>query len=151
MLVTDSAHAPIALLRMSGDVTTDDVAKMRVFYQGWHARKQRFATIVDSRTVSPPGSAIRRALSELTNDFEELRKLNTVAVAVVLDSKILIGALTAIRWFINDKQGELRYFPTAQEALEWLEPLLAREGLGVDPTARDAVTALDAAPLGLRA
>ena len=142
VIATNASHLPVSLVAMWGDATLADVEAMRRFYDACHAQERRFATLVDSRRSAVPSVAVRRALADMSNDFAERAKKHTVCVAVILDSKVLIGVLTAVRWFMRDN-AELHYFPTAKDGLAWIEVRLARESLPVPPAARALVARLD--------
>ncbi|HEY4223316.1 MAG TPA: hypothetical protein VGO62_18285, partial [Myxococcota bacterium] len=67
-----------------------------------------------------------------------------VCVALVLDNKVLIGVLTAVRWFLKTHV-EMRYFNTALQAFAWIEELMAAEHLEMKAGTREALLRLDAA------
>ena len=144
MITTNKSHLPVAVVVLSGEMNLEDVETLRRFYTAVHERGQRFATIVDARRVrGTPSSPVRRALGELTNDFQDRSKRNLVGVATVLNSKILIGALTAIRWFIREEVGELRYFDTAAAALVWIDAKLGAERQALPAPSRGFIERLD--------
>lgn len=76
------------------------------------------------------------------NEFSELDAKNTVAVALLLDSPVLVGVLTAIQWFLRTKS-PLKSFAAPADALAWIGALLQRESLAVPAGAADALAALD--------
>ncbi|MDP2343006.1 MAG: hypothetical protein Q8O67_18765 [Deltaproteobacteria bacterium] len=145
MLATNLHHLPISFVAMWGTVTEDDVEGMRRYYDECHRKGGRFVSLVDSRRSSVPTAPIRRALTDMSNTFHERSVRNTVCVAVVLDSKVLIGVLSALRWFLKT-DADLRYFPTAAEALAWGAERLAAEKLTVPAGAGAVVAWLDSVP-----
>jgi hypothetical protein len=67
-----------------------------------YARKERFATLVDTTAVEElPGAAARRALAEWQNStVEQIRSYN-VCTATVLSSALVRGAMTAMHWLFR--------------------------------------------------
>lgn len=67
-----------------------------------YARKQRFATLVDTTAVIElPGAAARRILAEWQNStIEQIRHYN-VCTATVLSSTLVRGAMTAMHWLFK--------------------------------------------------
>ncbi len=144
MIVTNAAHLPVALVLFSGDVTLDDVAAMARFYDRVHARGSRFATLVDARRARAPSPAVRRAMADVSNKFGERSRKNLVTVSVVLDSKLLVGALTAVRWFLKDPV-DMHYFDSAAGGLAAIAEALAGEELTMTPASRALLGNLDGA------
>ena len=145
MISTCASHLPVAVVAAWDDLTLDDVEAMRKFYSRCHATGLRFISVVDARRCNAPAAPIRRALADMTNAFEPEVRGRSIGTAVILDSAVLIGVLTALRWFIKGNSGELRYFPSAREAVVWAEAQLKAEHLSVPVAGRALVTRLDGA------
>src|SRR5438445_9871065 len=96
MILLTGAHFPVSMIALYGDITLADVDAMRAFYRDMHARQSRFAVFSDSRHCRAPSASIRRALTEMSNEFDEQSKKNAVCTAIVMDSPLLIGVLTAL-------------------------------------------------------
>jgi hypothetical protein len=147
MLVTNGAHFPIAFAILHGEVSLDDVEALGAFYEVLHARDERFATLIDARHVKVPPASVRRALADMSNRFGARAKKNTVTVAIVIDSQIVVGALQAIRWFLKTDV-EMQYQTTPTKALAYVEQKLALEKIAVPDSARAFVKRLDGATQG---
>ena len=142
VIATNVKHLPLSIVALWGVLTLDDVEVMRQYYEVCHGRGGRFVSLVDARRSQAPGATIRRALADMSNTFEQQAARNTVCVVVVLDSKLLIGVLTALRWFLKT-DADLRYFPTAADALASAEERLKAESLSVPLGARALIEKLD--------
>src|SRR5688572_13764988 len=98
VIVTSLRHVPLVVTVMWNETTLTDVEHMATCYRNAHRENRRLAFLVDSRRVSAPGAPVRRALADMTNELGDVAKRNTIGTVVVMDSAILIGALTAVRW-----------------------------------------------------
>ena len=135
---------PLVLTVMWDETTLDDVEKMRSAYEAVHAEGRRTAFLVDSRRVRAPSPSVRRALADMTNGFAEAAHKNTIGTVVVLDSAILVGAMTAVRWFIRH-DSPLDYTKTAVVALQSLASRASAEHVVFPPEVKAVAEALDRA------
>jgi hypothetical protein len=110
------------------DLTLDDIEAMRRHYTELHERGKRFAIFVDARRANVPSAPMRRALAEMSNTFEAQSKKNAVCTAVVLNSPIMVGVLTAVQWFLKSEM-ELKYFARAVDAVSFIATKFAAEGI----------------------
>lgn len=128
MIRLDETLPPLLIVKLEGKLTMDDVAVQRDSYQRRHERAEAFGLIVDSRAVELPTAEIRSALANLSNDFGDATKRDCIGVAVVVDSKLAVGALTAIKWFIRSPV-DLTYHTSAALALAHLIELGQSRGV----------------------
>jgi hypothetical protein len=110
---------PVLVAFAFDELTIDDVDKLKGIMTKVHARGQRFGQLYDARRVKVPSAGVRKALGDLAKHFETETRDNIIRNAVMIDSKILAGALTAVQW-MSDNTLPLRYFSTAMESLEWV-------------------------------
>ena len=129
-----------------GEVTLDDVESLRLASAAMHAKNQRWAMLVDARNAQAPSSKVRRALADMSNTFQDETKRNSICVAVVFESSILIGVLTAVRWFLKTDV-ELRYFKTPTEAMVWVDEKCKAENLRLNAGAMSFMKKLDTATM----
>ena len=144
VVVTNGNYFPVSIAAMWGELTRDDVNAMGRHYRLMHERNHRFASFVDSRHSFVPSAPMRRALADMSNEFEQASKKNGVCVTVVIDSKVLIGVLTAVRWFVKPAV-ELRYFNTAIASVAHIGQRFAAEGIAMAPGTAEFLARLDTA------
>jgi len=128
MIRISTEHYPLVVVELSGEVTMEDVETQRQAYAELHARAQRFALLIEARRVKLPSSPIRRALGELSHEYGEASKRDCIVVSTIIGSKIIAGALQAIRWFVKGDV-ELVYNASAVEAFEYAHAKAAKEGV----------------------
>ena len=136
------AHFPVVVQAIMGTCGLVDVDGLARLSAAAHARGQRFAIISDTRAASVPDAATRRALADLAARFRG-EQHHLIANILILDSAILAGALTAVRWFI-DPDNMPRVVRSARDAVDVIGPLFAREGLTVAPGPRALLESMDA-------
>jgi hypothetical protein len=144
VIVATSAHFPVSMAAEWDDLTRDDIEAMRRNYTELHARGQRFAIFVDARRANVPSAPMRRALADMSNTFEAQSKKNAVCTAVVLNSPIMIGVLTAVQWFLKSEM-ELKYFARSVDAVAFIGEKLRAEGIAMPESAMRFAKKLDAA------
>lgn len=142
MFQSELRFFPLVVTAIRNDLTSQDVDALQRFFQQVHAREQRFLNLVDGRTAQRPNSLLRSRLAEVTKGFlEDTRRLQA-ANAVVLDTKVETGVMTALRWLVPAPVPE-RYFTRPLAALDWL----AETGrIPVRPDARAFVQQLELQP-----
>jgi hypothetical protein len=144
MIATTDVHFPVSMAAEWGDLTLDDIEVMRGHYAELHTRGKRFAIFVDARRANVPSAPMRRALAEMSNTFEADSKKNAVCTAVVLNSQIMVGVLTAVQWFLRSEM-ELKYFARAVDALAFIGEKFRAERLAMPEGAMRLAKKLDAA------
>lgn len=144
VLKVSASHLPVSFAILWGDVSLDEVAAMEQFYESLYARGQRFGAVVDARRARVPASPVRRAMADMSNRMEPRSKKLSIGTSTVLDSKILVAALQAVRWFIR-AEVSLVYHSAARDSVEWMGTLLAAENLTLPSSARTLAGQLDEA------
>ena len=144
MIRLEETLPPLLIVTLEGKVTLDDVAVQRDAYQRRHDRSEAFGLMVDARNIELPNAEIRSALANLSNDFGEATKRDCIGVTVVIESKLAVGALTAIKWFIKSPV-DLTYHTSAALALTHLIALGAPRGLHFPASCQSLVRSVDAA------
>lgn len=137
----DARFFPLVLHRARGQLTDADVDEMRRFYDGIHARKQPFVHLVDARRAQRPDSLVRTKLNEITAALLADTKQWQVANAIVLDSRLTAGVITALRWAVPAPVPE-KYFGSVAEAMTWIEEHARAKGLPISAAARGYVERL---------
>lgn len=99
-----------------------------------HARSvERYAILYDFRRAELPNASRRRLLASLTRDMPPDVRRNCVAVAFVIGSAAIRGALTVILWF-QPMSVEHVVVESVDEAERWLaERLRSAASLPRDP------------------
>jgi hypothetical protein len=137
----DTRFFPLVLQRARGALSDADVVEMRRFYDAVHARKQPFLHIVDARTAQRPDSLVRTKLSEMTATLLPETKQWQVANAIVLDSRLTAGVITALRWAVPAPVPE-KYFGDISDAMTFIEEHARAKGMTISPDARAYVARL---------
>lgn len=142
MFAGDDRFFPLVIHRIRGAVTNDDVVAIRAFYAGIHARKQPFIHLVDGRTAERPDATVRTQLADIAKTTLAETKALQIANAIVLDGRLTVGVMTALRWAVPAPVPE-KYFGTVHEAMAWLEGHAAARGIKLTAEARAYVARLD--------
>ncbi len=125
---------PLVVMTCPGDMD-GTVGPIRAFFETVHARKERFAILVDTRPVQTmPGPGWRRELTDWTrHPLVQMRSANyNVATAVVVPSSLARGVLTAIGWLWKPAS-PVKGFPVQGEAVTWCCDLLVKAGVPLSP------------------
>ena len=115
-LVIDEGYAPLIVMTWFGEPTNQLIDK----YLGWAreliadnvANDRKIAVVADCREVVRPDATVRRYYADHAEDDPSL----IISVAVI-DSALVRGALTAIRWVLGDRFAVVSV-PTLEEAFE---------------------------------
>ena len=127
-------HWPIVVVAL-GETTTDD--EHAAIFRRWEAvfaRCERFVGITDTRHVRDVGSAKQRArIAEWTRSVEGVVAQYSLGHAVIINSALVRGALTAIGWIHRSPVPE-RYVGTVLEAWDYCLGNLRAAGIAVPPS-----------------
>ncbi len=130
----NTEHWPIVSVEL-GESTTD--AEHDEIFRRWEAifaRRERFAGITDTRRVRDVGSAKQRArVAEWTKSVGSVVARYSLGHAVVVDSALVRGALTAIGWVHRSPAPE-RYVGTVPAAWDYCLGNLKAAGIDVPPS-----------------
>lgn len=135
MFAGDDRFFPLVLHRTRGAMSSGDVEAMRAFYLQIHGRKAPFIHLVDARGADRPDAAVRKQLGEMASSLVGNSKLYQVGNAIVLDSRLTAGAMTALRWVVPAPVTE-KFFGSVVEAAAWLEQLGAPKGIALSSDAK---------------
>ena len=82
------------------------------------ARKQPFAVVMIVEGVTPPSSQIRRCISDYQKTRVDQTSVYISRWAFVVESPLIKGVLTAIRWMVPAAYAE-EHFTKLHEAKAW--------------------------------
>jgi hypothetical protein len=120
-MITIRDATPVVVLDVEGDLTVDDVRELKRMFSARTAR-ERYALFVDGRRAARPSPIVRAELSKLVQDLDPNDK-RCFATAVVVQSPLVAGVLTALLWFRPKDRAPLRSFSAVSQALAWLQEL----------------------------
>lgn len=135
---------PFVLSVVSGDITDADVDEMHQRYQLLHQRQRRFYLALEVRQVAIPGAAMRRRLADLNTDFHDRIRDHIVGIGIVVPSRVVSAAMTAIYW-VSKEAAPTRFFPSAAAMAEHARKECALEQVVLPASLDDAARALDLA------
>ena len=139
----NDAHFPLVVSFAWDAIFLSDVAYLDEAYRTLHARGEVFCQVIEVCGSKVPGPDVRKALGDLTQRFEPDTEKHLLGNAVVLDSRLAAGALTAIQWVSGQKQ-RIHYASSMAHAIAHV---LNENGdrLTVPPAGLDYVAKIDAA------
>jgi hypothetical protein len=105
---------------MRGTLSVHEATALIDLMKSTYAEQVPFALLVDARGLSVPTADVRRGLSGNHRDTAELAADRGRHVAVVIDSGLVRGALTALMWFMP-KNVAIHPVKTATEAMAHLQ------------------------------
>ena len=130
MLVFSTKHWPLVVV-VPQRLDAADVAEFMAACDACYARRERFASLVDLTGVSEPPSAVQR---KVLSDWAALRTVDmqrcSVATALVVQSPVVRGALTALQWVVTSPR-PVRVVATQHEGTTFLLEALAEAGIPV--------------------
>lgn len=135
---------PFVFAVVSGDITDADVDEMYRRYQVMHQRKQRFYLAQEVRQVKIPGAALRRRLADLNTEFGERISKNIVGIGIVVPSRIVSAAMTAVYW-VSKEAAPTRIFSSAAAMADHARKACAAENLHLPPALESVADGLDSA------
>jgi hypothetical protein len=128
-------HWPIVVVEM-GESPTD--AEHEAIFRSWEAvfaRHEKFVGLTDTRRVRNVGSAKQRArIAEWARSIAEPVSRYSLGHAIIVDSALVRGALTAIGWVHRSPAPE-KYVGTPLAAWDYCIGNLRAAGIEVPATA----------------
>jgi hypothetical protein len=119
---------PLVVVRASGQADLASAEHVNTVFDRYFRKRERFAAIFDLRGLSLPDARCRAALGNFQKahktDFDTL----LIADAMVLESRLLRGFLTAVNWLAPPSHPQ-RTFASPVEALTWAKNRLDEEGI----------------------
>ena len=135
----DDSHFPLVITDLPEHPTADDFTSLLARHADILARQERYVTITDlSRIRAVPGADQRRVIAEWNRTHDEAMRRYNIGSALVVRSKLVRGALTALSWLSPNPTPWVNV-ATRAEALQWSITMLQRNGLTVPAS----VNALD--------
>ncbi|MBX3246854.1 MAG: hypothetical protein KF901_06715 [Myxococcales bacterium] len=131
-IVIEDAAFPLVVVTLPKVWTETEwdtyLAQMRRF----PARRRAYVTLTDARGAGTPSAAQRRRAAEVMAEDAETSRAYNVANALVFDSAILRGMVTAITW-LTPPPVPMQSFATPALALAWLDDtFVARKGVRLE-------------------
>lgn len=107
------------------------------------ARRQSYAVLVDTTALSNiPSAATRHAIGKWQAQHEQDTKAWCVGSAIVISSRLVRGALTAMEWV--QRPSIKHFYPaTRREALDWCIAVVDEAGLTLSEAARGILRSPD--------
>ncbi|HEY4222918.1 MAG TPA: hypothetical protein VGO62_16285 [Myxococcota bacterium] len=118
MFESDDSAFPFVAGLIEGDFDEATLEATRLLMLKSAARG-RFTYLVDGRGAHRPSGIMRKRIGTVMGTLSEPLRGKHVAQAIVLGNPVLVGVLTAVRWFLPAQVPE-RHSQTALEALSWL-------------------------------
>jgi hypothetical protein len=97
VLKVSDATFPIVLLQSVGRCTQEEIDAAHAVYVRVYARRRSLIAISDAR-LAVYDAKQRKLFADWTQRTLALDRGSTLATIVILDSKLLLGALTAMNW-----------------------------------------------------
>jgi hypothetical protein len=135
-IIVDTSRFPLVVQRFRKDVTAEDIESMiRQFELLFHGGR-RYALLVYSDPDAVVMTAtLRKRVSQWYRDCtDQVRRIN-VATAVVLESPLVRGAMTAFNWLVEPVVQQ-KNVPTVREGLIYCISALEAANLPVPAEVR---------------
>lgn len=138
-LTLTTEYWPILVTRLRDGATDADYARyFRDFPQAAFSSGERFASLVDASTLTePPSAAQRKAIADWQKTEVTRGVVYNVGIAMVLTSRVVRGALTALHWLFPPPVQTVSV-ATFDEGYSWCVDALERDGVVLPSLVRDA-------------
>jgi hypothetical protein len=124
---------PLVLMTARQVLTASDADEVYDQFRAFLRRRSKFVTVTDVRAVNEmPDALTRKRLGEGSARFMADAKPYALGSAIVLESAIVRGALTAIQWISRPEQPSV-YFGTLRPAVDWAIQKLEAAGVAITP------------------
>ena len=134
---------PMAFLVARRALRVEDIDGVMGEFRSLVERRIRYVSVADLRGNNEiPDALTRRRYGEEIARFEPFSRVWSLGGAVVVDSEIVRGALTAIQW-VARPQMPMVYFSDLRPAVDWAVQRLEGAGLEVTPAIRAFRARLD--------
>jgi len=126
-------HWPLVVLVAERSLERESLHDHEREVNALYAKKERFATLVETSAVSTmPDAATRKRLADWQNETRnEIARYNVVT-ATVVSSAVVRGAMTAMNWIFRPPNRQLAV-ATFDEGLDACVVALRAEGLALPP------------------
>ena len=119
----DETHWPIVVVRYPYRIEQADFDQHIARVKGYITRGVPWAMLNDSRTAGAPNTRQRQAIAKLYDEHEALIRQHWRGTAVVFDSPLIAGALTALSW-LTPAPHPFKAFSDYDEGMAWLRGTL---------------------------
>ncbi|MFO0709536.1 MAG: hypothetical protein U0353_06835 [Sandaracinus sp.] len=120
---------PLLILVTEGSLVRGELDALEREVDALYARKERFATLVEtSQVLTMPDAATRKRLADWQNETRaEIARYNVIT-ATVVSSAVVRGTMTAMNWFFRPPNRQVAV-ASFDEGLEACVDALRAEGL----------------------
>lgn len=127
MIRVDDSAFPLVVVVMPATWTDAEWEAYLTRMRSYPGRRTRYVTLTDARGAGTPTAAQRKRAAEVMAEDQAISKRFNVANALVYESAILRGMITAITW-ITPPPVPMQSFATPWLALSWLDEQLITSG-----------------------
>jgi hypothetical protein len=127
----DESRWPIVVVRYPSSLEARDWDDHLSRVIRYVERDRPWGMINDSRGAGHPNAAQRQGIVNLYDRHEELVRKNWRGTAIVCDSKITVGVLTALTW-VRPPPHPFRPFSSYDEGTRWVESMFRPGELPAD-------------------
>ncbi len=139
-MTTDASLWPLFVIIPPPRITTASIEGLIDTVNGVYARRERFATLVDTTFVEQmPSASDRRLLTEWQTETIELIRRYNVCTATVVSHSLIRGAMTAMNWLFRPPNEQIA-LPTFSEGLEFCARRLREDGHTLPPLLESALS-----------
>jgi hypothetical protein len=118
----DDSRWPIVVVRYPSRIDPRDWDEHLTRVIGYVKTDLPWGMINDSRGAAHPTATQRQGIIDLYDAHEELVRKNWRATAIVCDSKVIVGVLTALTW-VRPPPHPFRPFSDYGEGARWTESM----------------------------
>lgn len=130
-IATDTRYWPIVMVRFpTEDIVDEDLIGMIEEHRLLLARRQRFAMVGDGRVKKIFTATQRKILVDWMEEAEPLVMEHLAAMAMVVDSAPVRGALTAVLW-LKKMEWPTKVTKTLDQSIAFCVDRLREEGVPV--------------------
>lgn len=118
--MVDDSGWPLVRVRFPQTITDEAWSEYLGVLERFPDRREPYVTLTDGRGAPSPNASQRKLAAELIAREAERTKRWSVANAVVIDSALLRGVITAIEWAAPSPV-PMKSFASLEEAAAWLD------------------------------
>lgn len=128
----DETRFPLVVTTFGTEFRDDaDVRGMTQAADALFSRPSRWVHVLDLRAIVRPANAAQRKI--MGDWFRGVKERNAnarvLATAVLVESTLVRGAMTAVLWLTTPTGERIEVFKTPEEALPWLKKVADEHGL----------------------
>jgi hypothetical protein len=134
----DDSAWPLVVGICPENIRDASIPPLIAFFDRVHARKERFATMIDTRPLKTmPSAKWRRDITAWASDptTEAASHRFNVGTAIVISSALARGVFVALGW-LRKPASPVQAHATMTEATEWCTDLLWRAGVPLSAKVR---------------